>query len=399
MRTGVEITVLLHGMVVNSRWVTRESGLTAGDSHLFDVLFPLDFTDPAPGPHLEDQGFVVKPVRGVHSVGVRLFSMEADGKRELRVPAGVPVRMESASGGSTIDGAAHYLEAGDGGEIHGRDGWVLRFAVTSIPAVTVPRRTIHSAFYLQSILFGFVFVVGLLALGFFDHQPFKWEDLVPQRRHRMAVMQMVPSKRARPPRIEDPVTDRIAQLRIAPRKQSAPVPRPRASRPSALQLRTAPSRTALSPLAHTDHVFDLTEEEGEPIEPDAVPTLDDPGSLVPAVPVAPPPAMAPPPPPPMPPPEPPPQEATPPKRLSFPAVDYPAGARHLGIEGRVRLLLHIDAKGSVYKVDVLAGLHPLLDRAAVAAARQARYEPAKDTRGRPMASTATVTVRFELEDF
>lgn len=56
---------------------------------------------------------------------------------------------------------------------------------------------------------------------------------------------------------------------------------------------------------------------------------------------------------------------------------YPQRLQDLGIEGRVVLELTIDANGRVVAVRVLRGLHPELDQAAIAAAKQMLFSPAK----------------------
>jgi len=56
--------------------------------------------------------------------------------------------------------------------------------------------------------------------------------------------------------------------------------------------------------------------------------------------------------------------------------DYPAGAKDLGIEGKVTLELWVDAKGNVERMGVLRSAHPSLCGAALEAARRLRFEPA-----------------------
>jgi protein TonB len=75
---------------------------------------------------------------------------------------------------------------------------------------------------------------------------------------------------------------------------------------------------------------------------------------------------------------------------------YPETARRLGIQGTSRLRFEVLASGTVGQivVDQSAG-HPDLDRAAVDAVRQWRFEPAR--RGtEPVAVWVTLPVRFEL---
>jgi TonB family protein len=73
----------------------------------------------------------------------------------------------------------------------------------------------------------------------------------------------------------------------------------------------------------------------------------------------------------------------------------PERARQAGIRGVVILELTIGADGSVTDVRVLRSF-PLLDEAAVAAARQWRYEPVM-LNGTPVPVTMTATVQFKDE--
>lgn len=398
-RRGVELTVRLEGACVSSRWFPLGRGIDVGDSHLFDVFCPLiDVGERPELPRLSEAGFLLRPVRGVHSVGAKIFSPAPGQKVRLILPAGVGGRvgeepLPPADGPRTLEVALPF-----DGELHGAGGWSLAFAARESVGAGAWTRLPRPGWFALSLAYAFALLVGLLALGGLAPETFTWEELVPGTRHRMAMLQASPRKS--PPRVEpdEPIAERLSNLRVAPRRQLRAAPRPRPQRQA--QLRLSASR-APTRLTHTDHVVDLTDPDAPPADTpdDGPPELDGPGVTVPVVPVAPPPPPMVAPPPPMPPPaEPPPKAVKPPKRLSFPHVEYPESARHLGLEGKVRLLLHIDREGNVYKVEVVSGLHPILDRAAMAAARSARYEPALDGRGRPMASTATVTVRFELEE-
>ncbi len=397
-RRGVELTVRLEGACVSSRWFPLGRGVDVGDSHLFDVFCPLIEVGERPEvPRLSEAGFLLRPVRGVHSVGARLFSPAPGGQVRLTLPAGVGGRvgeetLAPADGPRTLE-----LTLPFDGELGGAGAWSLVFRARETEGPGVFSGLPRPGWFALSLAYAFALLMGLLALGGLAPETFTWEELVPGTRHRMAMLQAAPRKS--PPRVEPDELDpsRLSNLRVAPRRQLRAAPRPRPQRQAQLRLSATRAPTRLT---HTEHVVDLTDPDAPPADTpeDGPPELDGPGVVVPVVPVAPPPGPMVAPPPPMPPPEPPPKAVTPPKRLSFPHVEYPESARHLGLEGKVRLLLHIDRDGNVYKVEVVAGLHPLLDRAAVAAARAARYEPARDGRGRPMASTATVTVRFELEE-
>jgi len=395
-KAGIEITVLLDGQSVSSRWFSLTSNVQVGDSHGFDVFCPLSEVQEIPAEvraRLVAQGYLLKNVHGVPSVGVQLFTPLRDGCVRLTLPEDLHARLDGLASDAEVSGSRE-LSLPFSGELQGAGPWRLRFCAYPVSFSAPIRRFRGVNFFAQSLLFGFALIFGVLGLGFLDPQEFEWEDVTPTTRHRLAILQIQPQKK--PQKVEDePVAHRLQELRIAPRRTQA-APRPRVTAKPAQQLRATPSRGALK---LTDGAFqnDLSDPDAGPAEPDADPSLDEPGSTLPVVPVAP----APPPPPP-----PPPRVVTPapaklalpPKRISFPAVDYPDGAKHLGLTGKVKLKLFIDSTGKVVQVEVLAGLHPLLDRAAENGARSARYEPARDTQGRPMDSTATVTVRFELEE-
>ncbi len=75
-----------------------------------------------------------------------------------------------------------------------------------------------------------------------------------------------------------------------------------------------------------------------------------------------------------------------PALLDFVQAPYPPEARAAGIERTVRLLLEIDATGTVTNVEVVAPAEPgsveaTLDAAAVEAARQFKFSPAEDATG------------------
>jgi len=77
---------------------------------------------------------------------------------------------------------------------------------------------------------------------------------------------------------------------------------------------------------------------------------------------------------------------------------YPAVARRRGYEGEVVLRLAIDADGNVLDVTIARpSRYPVLDRAALRAARQWRFSPARRD-GLPVAATKQVPVEFRLTD-
>jgi protein TonB len=84
-----------------------------------------------------------------------------------------------------------------------------------------------------------------------------------------------------------------------------------------------------------------------------------------------------------------------PKPRNVPQPSYTAEARAAAVEGRVRVQLTVDETGRVTNVRILAGLGHGLDEAALAAARQASFEPATRC-GKPSSATFTISMRFTL---
>lgn len=72
---------------------------------------------------------------------------------------------------------------------------------------------------------------------------------------------------------------------------------------------------------------------------------------------------------------------------------YPEEQRRAGIGGVVIVNLHITAEGNVDAVDLVRGVHPALDAAALAAARRLEFHPAIE-RGKPRAATVRFEYRF-----
>jgi len=82
---------------------------------------------------------------------------------------------------------------------------------------------------------------------------------------------------------------------------------------------------------------------------------------------------------------------------SNPPPDYPRSARLRGEQGRVTLLVQVDATGRVTHAAVLGSSgHAALDQAAEDAVRRWRFEPATQ-QGRAVFSTTTVNITFRLE--
>lgn len=76
---------------------------------------------------------------------------------------------------------------------------------------------------------------------------------------------------------------------------------------------------------------------------------------------------------------------------------YPPEMRQSGLEGRVIVSMTIDKEGYVGSPEVLRGVHPLLDSAAVAVIRQLpRWKPGQVS-GKPVAVKYAIPVTFRLD--
>lgn len=95
--------------------------------------------------------------------------------------------------------------------------------------------------------------------------------------------------------------------------------------------------------------------------------------------------------------------STTPPRYGFgsaanPIPRYPRAARENGWEGVVMLTVQVSAVGEALSVSIAKSSgHGLLDASAVDAVRRWRFEPARRA-GFPVAGTATVPIRFRLEE-
>ena len=82
------------------------------------------------------------------------------------------------------------------------------------------------------------------------------------------------------------------------------------------------------------------------------------------------------------------------KALRLPMPNYPASARNSGAQGRVVVEVTIDEQGKVIEARALSG-HSFLLQAAVQAARQARFTPARLS-GQPVKIKGTINYLFTL---
>jgi TonB family protein len=82
------------------------------------------------------------------------------------------------------------------------------------------------------------------------------------------------------------------------------------------------------------------------------------------------------------------------KETSLPNPEFPPRAKTQGASGKVTVAVVVDRKGRVTSARALNG-HPLLQVAAVAAAKKAKFAPEKLTTRR-QAVSGTITYNFKL---
>lgn len=76
--------------------------------------------------------------------------------------------------------------------------------------------------------------------------------------------------------------------------------------------------------------------------------------------------------------------------------DYPKETRAQGVEGVVKVDVFIDAEGKVRDVRVIQSDNPRFTDVVVDKLKKARFEPALDSTGRPIAVRMAVPIVFEL---
>ena len=82
-----------------------------------------------------------------------------------------------------------------------------------------------------------------------------------------------------------------------------------------------------------------------------------------------------------------------PKVIELPAVVYPTEAANLEASGIVMIRMLIGMDGKVLEAEILQGVHPLVDQAALEAARGGRYAPANEN-GAATDGRLTVPFRY-----
>ncbi len=85
-----------------------------------------------------------------------------------------------------------------------------------------------------------------------------------------------------------------------------------------------------------------------------------------------------------------------PRLIQGARADYPEMARLAGVQGLVMVKVLVGIDGRVEQVDILKGVHPLIDRPALAAARQLVFQPGTQ-RTVPVPCWVAVPFRFSLD--
>jgi protein TonB len=80
------------------------------------------------------------------------------------------------------------------------------------------------------------------------------------------------------------------------------------------------------------------------------------------------------------------------KAVSKPEPEYPEIAKAAGARGTVTVQIVLDEDGNVVSASAISG-HPLLQQAAVAAARQAKFSPTRLS-GQPVRVSGVITYNF-----
>ena len=83
------------------------------------------------------------------------------------------------------------------------------------------------------------------------------------------------------------------------------------------------------------------------------------------------------------------------KALSLPKPVYPSLARAANVGGAVQVQVLVDENGNVASANVVSG-HPLLQSAALQAARNAKFSPAKIS-GQPVKVSGVIIYNFQAK--
>jgi protein TonB len=81
--------------------------------------------------------------------------------------------------------------------------------------------------------------------------------------------------------------------------------------------------------------------------------------------------------------------------MQLPIPDYPPAAAAVKAEGAVNVRVVVDESGNVISAQALSG-HPLLQAAAVAAAKEAKFAPTRLS-GSPVKITGVIVYNFTVQ--
>lgn len=85
-----------------------------------------------------------------------------------------------------------------------------------------------------------------------------------------------------------------------------------------------------------------------------------------------------------------------PRVLELPSAEYPPEAADLDLAGMVLIRVLVGLDGQVVEAELLQGMHPVVDQAALEAARRGRYAPASEF-GAATDGWVTVPFRYPPE--
>ena len=84
------------------------------------------------------------------------------------------------------------------------------------------------------------------------------------------------------------------------------------------------------------------------------------------------------------------------EQATLPALDYPAEARQLGVEGRVVARYRVNANGEAEQVKIIEGIGYGCDEAVIDWIQAGSFEPLLNEQGYPRSYWLTVPVVFKL---